>query len=99
VEAGRNWRRTAILIATEFGRSIAVNDAGGTDHGLASAAFLVGGAVAGGRILGAWPGLANGHALTPSIDLRMMVTTVAGDHPGLERSPGQPVALPGLIRA
>ncbi|WP_352641977.1 DUF1501 domain-containing protein [Mesorhizobium sp. M0220] len=35
---GEVWRQTAVLVATEFGRTAAVNGTGGTDHGTASAA-------------------------------------------------------------
>ena len=39
---GPHWTTTAVLIVTEFGRTVAMNGTGGTDHGTASAAFLVG---------------------------------------------------------
>ena len=47
---GEAWRRSAILVVTEFGRTVAVNGTRGTDHGTAGCAFLLGGAVAGGRV-------------------------------------------------
>jgi uncharacterized protein (DUF1501 family) len=56
--SGPRWADTAIFISTEFGRSVEVNADGGTGHGLASAAFLMGGAVKGGRIHGSWLGIA-----------------------------------------
>ncbi|UCG71740.1 MAG: DUF1501 domain-containing protein [Chromatiales bacterium] len=46
---GPAWADTAVLVVTEFGRTVAVNGTNGTDHGTASCAFLLGGAVAGGR--------------------------------------------------
>ncbi|HEX6999332.1 MAG TPA: DUF1501 domain-containing protein [Gammaproteobacteria bacterium] len=72
---GEEWRRTAVAVVTEFGRTAAVNGTRGTDHGTAGAAFLAGGAVAGGRILGEWPGLGprdllDGRDLRPALDLR-----------------------------
>jgi len=66
---GPAWANTAVLIATEFGRTAAVNGTGGTDHGTASVAMLVGGAVKGGRVLADWPGLASGK-LYQARDLR-----------------------------
>jgi len=66
---GPVWNKTTILVATEFGRTAAVNGTGGTDHGTASMAMLVGGAVKGGRVLTDWPGLA-GSKLYQSRDLR-----------------------------
>jgi uncharacterized protein (DUF1501 family) len=71
-----------IAIGTEFGRTVAVNGTGGTDHGTASVMFLAGGAVAtgrraaaGGKVLGDWPGLAaadlhEGRDLRPTSDMR-----------------------------
>src|SRR6185436_7282265 len=51
---GDAWAETTVLVATEFGRTAAVNGTGGTDHGTASVAMLLGGAVQGGRVLGDW---------------------------------------------
>ena len=55
---GPVWADTTVLIATEFGRTVAINGTGGTDHGTGSVAMLVGGAVKGGRVIADWPGLA-----------------------------------------
>jgi uncharacterized protein (DUF1501 family) len=66
---GETWRQTTILVATEFGRTVAANGTGGTDHGTASAAMLIGGAVKGGKIVADWPGLGAGDLLD-SRDLR-----------------------------
>jgi len=55
---GAAWSTTTVLVATEFGRTAAVNGTGGTDHGTGSVAMLVGGAVQGGRVVSDWPGLA-----------------------------------------
>src|SRR5262245_59895438 len=69
------WRDTAVLVATEFGRTAATNGTRGTDHGTGAAAFLLGGAVAGGRVVADWPGLGarslyEGRDLKPTTDLR-----------------------------
>lgn len=63
------WNKTVVLVVTEFGRTAAVNGTGGTDHGTGTLAMLAGGAVAGGRIAGDWPGLAP-EALNERRDLR-----------------------------
>ena len=55
---GAAWARPPSLVATEFGRTAAANGTGGTDHGTASAAMLLGGGVDGGRVVADWPGLA-----------------------------------------
>ena len=72
---GPVWRRTAVLLATEFGRTAATNGTRGTDHGTGAAAFLAGGAVAGGRVRADWPSLSaaallEGRDLRPTLDLR-----------------------------
>jgi uncharacterized protein (DUF1501 family) len=45
------WKRTIVVVATEFGREVAINGTRGTDHGTGGAAFVVGGAVRGGQVL------------------------------------------------
>src|SRR5437763_7844547 len=44
------WRQTAVLVMTEFGRTVRANGTKGTDHGTGTVAFVLGGAVAGGRV-------------------------------------------------
>lgn len=46
-----------ILTMTEFGRTAKENGNRGTDHGHASAMFVLGGEVKGGKVYGRWPGL------------------------------------------
>ncbi len=82
---GSSWRHTAVLLATEFGRTAASNGTRGTDHGTGSAAFLLGGAIAGGRVLADWPGLSSsalyeGRDLKPTLDLRAAIKGVLHDH-------------------
>ncbi|MBC7983224.1 MAG: DUF1501 domain-containing protein [Candidatus Obscuribacterales bacterium] len=84
VELGAAWKTTAVLIATEFGRTVAVNGTRGTDHGTATCAFLVGGAVRGGRVVADWPGLATsnlyqGRDLKPTLDLRSVCKGVLAE--------------------
>jgi len=82
---GDVWPRTVVLLATEFGRTAAANGTRGTDHGTASASFLLGGAVAGGRVLADWPGLSaralyQQRDLKPTLDLRSVMKSVLHDH-------------------
>ena len=63
---GEAWRQTAVLMMTEFGRTVRMNGTGGTDHGTGTVAFVLGGAVAGGRIVADWPGLGPGRAVRGS---------------------------------
>jgi uncharacterized protein (DUF1501 family) len=84
-ELGSSWSDTAVLLATEFGRTAAINGTRGTDHGTAAAAFLVGGAVAGGRVVADWPGLSaralyQGRDLAPTLDLRSVLKGLLADH-------------------
>jgi len=74
---GPAWKHTAVLIVTEFGRTVAPNGSNGTDHGTAGAAFVAGGAVRGGRIIADWPGLGErslheGRDLRPTLDMRAL---------------------------
>ncbi len=43
---------------SEFGRTVHENGNGGTDHGHGNVMWVMGGPVRGGKIYGAWPGLA-----------------------------------------
>ncbi|HTD11165.1 MAG TPA: DUF1501 domain-containing protein [Steroidobacteraceae bacterium] len=83
-QLGPKWNDTAVLLITEFGRTAAINGTRGTDHGTATAAFLLGGAVAGGRVLSRWPGLAQhalyqGRDLAPTLDLRCVLKGLLAD--------------------
>jgi uncharacterized protein (DUF1501 family) len=88
---GEAWRRSAILVVTEFGRTVGVNGTRGSDHGTAGCAFLLGGAVAGGRVITDWPGLAThalyqGRDLQPTLDLRSVCKGVLASHLGVAES-------------
>lgn len=97
---GPAWRETVIAVATEFGRTVAPNGTNGTDHGTAGAAFLLGGAVAGGRVIGTWPGLApnrllEGRDLAPTTDLTGVLKAVLIGHLGLPLDAVDRVVFPG----
>jgi len=84
-QLGPVWRNTVVLLATEFGRTAAVNGTRGTDHGTATTAFLLGGAVQGGRVVADWPGLSpaalyQGRDLKPTADLRAVMKGVLAEH-------------------
>jgi uncharacterized protein (DUF1501 family) len=84
-ELGPLWPQTAVLVVTEFGRTAAMNGTRGTDHGTGGAAFLVGGAVRGGRVIADWPGLArtallDNRDLRPTLDLRSIFKAVLDEH-------------------
>ena len=84
-ELGPAWSDTAVLLVTEFGRTAAINGTRGTDHGTATVAFLVGGAVAGGRVIADWPGLSTGalyqgRDLAATLDLRSVLKGLLTEH-------------------
>jgi uncharacterized protein (DUF1501 family) len=88
---GPVWRHTAVLIVTEFGRAVAANGSGGTDHGTAGAAFVAGGAVRGGRVIADWPGLGEralheGRDLRPTFDLRALFKAALASQLGVSES-------------
>jgi len=86
---GPAWSKTTVLVATEFGRTAAANGTGGTDHGTASVAMVIGGAVAGGRVVADWPGLRQSDLyeardLKPTASLDALISGVASDSLGLD---------------
>ena len=88
---GPAWDQTLVLVATEFGRTARANGTGGTDHGTGSMAMLLGGAVAGGRIVADWPGLApgalyEGRDLKPTTDLDSLAAGALAQHFALDPS-------------
>lgn len=50
---GNEWNNTVVVVLSEFGRTFRENGDRGTDHGHGSVYWVLGGAVAGGRIAGA----------------------------------------------
>lgn len=85
------WDETVIAVVTEFGRTAKANGTEGTDHGTATTAFLLGGAVKGGRVVADWPGLKDNQLfeardLAPTTDLRAVLKGVLRDHLGLSET-------------
>ena len=95
------WRRTQVLICTEFGRTVRENGTQGTDHGHGSLALLAGGALRqGGRMLGDFAGLADsalneGRDLPVRVDWRSLIGRVLQDTQGFPLATLQRI-LPGL---
>ncbi len=82
------WKDTAIVVVTEFGRTAKVNGTDGTDHGTGTVAFLLGGAIKGGRVIADWPGLKQAQLyesrdLKPTTDLRAIFKGILSDQLGL----------------
>lgn len=107
------WDKTAIVMATEFGRTAHPNGNGGTDHGTGGASFLLGGAVSGGMVRAEWTGLGpnalkDGRDQPPRTDLRALFKGVLAEHMGVPKSALESTIFPdsanapamaGLIRA
>ena len=84
------WDQTVIVIATEFGRTVAMNGTAGTDHGTGTCAIAVGGALKGGRVIADWPGLGvknlyEQRDLMPTTDLRSILMGLISEHLDIHR--------------
>jgi len=84
---GEAWKKTALVAISEFGRTVRVNGAQGTDHGTGGLAILAGGAINGGRMYGDWPtlrpaALYENRDLTPAVDARSVFKGMLRDHLG-----------------
>ena len=103
VGLGPVWQDTLVLVATEFGRTVAVNGTGGTDHGTAAAAMLLGGNVRGGRVVADWPGLAPAQLyeqrdLRPTMRLDDVISGALSAHFGLNPERTGAVLFPALAK-
>jgi uncharacterized protein (DUF1501 family) len=88
-DLGDRMADTVILTMSEFGRAVAENGNRGTDHGHGNAMMLLGGAVKGGEIYGAWPGLKTeqrfeGRDLAITTDFRDVFGEVVMRHLGAD---------------
>ncbi|ALM53738.1 DUF1501 domain-containing protein [Halomonas huangheensis] len=80
---GDHWQHTAVVVVTEFGRTVGINGSQGTDHGTASTVLLAGGAIRGGKVHGDWPGLnqlKDNRDLVTAQDVRSVLKGVLRDH-------------------
>ncbi len=98
--AGQAWRETVVVVATEFGREVAINGTLGTDHGSGGAAFVLGGGIQGGRVIADWPGLARkdrfeGRDLRTTLDLRAVLKGALHDHLQVARRALDTEVFPG----
>jgi uncharacterized protein (DUF1501 family) len=96
---GPGWKDTAVVVVTEFGRTSRVNGTGGTDHGTASTALLLGGALKRGGIVGDWPTLAQGKLFedrdtAPTLDMRGLFKGLLVAQYGVDRRALDTVVFP-----
>ena len=90
IDLGDRMADVVIMTMSEFGRTARQNGNGGTDHGHATALFVIGGSVHGGqRIFGRWPGLEQeqlneGRDLALTTDFRSVFGEVIAKHLGAQ---------------
>jgi uncharacterized protein (DUF1501 family) len=70
-ELGPAWRDTVVVVVSEFGRTVRENGNKGTDHGHGNVMWVLGGGIAGGRIVGEQVDLA-AHTLFQNRDLPVL---------------------------
>jgi uncharacterized protein (DUF1501 family) len=97
---GEVWHETVVAVVTEFGRTARINGTQGTDHGTGTVAFLIGGALAGGRVIADWPGLKSAQLfedrdLRPTTDLRAVLKGLLRDHLRVEEKVLAEAVFPG----
>src|SRR5439155_8538763 len=109
MDLGDQLADTIIVTMSEFGRAVAENGNGGTDHGHGNAMMVIGGGVRGGRVYGKWPGLAvdrryEGRDLAVTTDFRDVFGEIVTRHLGVANPgaifPGYAIApaqFPGLF--
>ena len=105
-DLGDRMADVTIMTMSEFGRTARQNGNGGTDHGHASALFVIGGDVKGKKVYGRWPGLEpeqlyEGRDLALTTDFRAVFAEVASKHLGAARLdtlfPGYDAAKAGFV--
>lgn len=83
------WANTVVVCVSEFGRTVWDNGRNGTDHGVGTSALLIGGAVAGRKVIADWPGLKqlqDGRDLRATVCTRKLFKGILQDHLGISRS-------------
>lgn len=96
---GPDWRDTVVVVVTEFGRTARVNGTGGTDHGTASTALVLGGGLKRTGIVGDWPTLQpaklfENRDTAPALDMRSLFKGVLIEHLGVDRRAVDTVIFP-----
>jgi len=87
---------------SEFGRTVKQNGNNGTDHGHGNVAWVMGGAVRGGKVYTRWPGLAQnqlwqGRDLAVTTDFRSTIGAVIAGQFGTPDSTLQQI-IPNYVR-
>ncbi len=82
---GSTYKDTAIVVMSEFGRTVRENGNLGTDHGHGNVIWLLGGGIQGGKVYGDWPGLEEGDLfqgrdLNITTDFRDVLLSLLSTH-------------------
>lgn len=82
---GALYSDTAIIVMSEFGRTVNENGNGGTDHGHGNVLWVLGGDIKGGKVYGEWPGLSEsslfeGRDLAVTTDFREVIANILHRH-------------------
>jgi len=104
------FTRVVATVQSEFGRNAIENGSDGTDHGHGGAMLVLGGEVAGGRVLADWPGLAPDQLyeeqdLQVTTDYRDVLAEILGKRLGSANlaavfpDPHYTPRFPGVIRS
>jgi len=86
-DLGDRMADVVVVTMSEFGRTVAENGSGGTDHGHGNAMMILGGNVKGGQVYGKWPGLSRdklyqGRDLAITTDFRDVFAECVTGHLG-----------------
>ena len=105
-DLGGAWKRTTLVVMSEFGRRVAENGDGGLDHGHGNMWLVAGGGIRGGKVYGRWPGLAPSQLddgdLAGTVDHRAVLAEVIARRGGASAGtvasalPGAPTARLGF---
>jgi uncharacterized protein (DUF1501 family) len=102
-----HFHRIVVITVSEFGRRVAENNGGGTDHGNGTVMFTIGGPVLGGKVYTRWPGISSGDLdengnLRSTLDYRDVMTEILTKFHGCKDPgsvfPGHEAVSLGMIR-
>lgn len=82
---GPVYKDTAVVVMSEFGRTVHENGDAGTDHGHGNVMWILGGGIKGGKVYGQWPGLSDSQLyekrdLAITTDFRDVIATLLQCH-------------------
>lgn len=86
---GSVYKDTAIVVMSEFGRTVHENGDAGTDHGHANVMWILGGGIKGGKVHGQWPGMSDSQLyekrdLAVTTDFRDVIANILERHMQLD---------------